>query len=102
MVTLSRTAQTLLRLPLVEAGDHLDQVTFHERYKAMPEAFRAELIGGDADGIFRSRVFPGLWLHANALLQRDGVTVIEVLRQGLATPEHAAFVRQLQERRATT
>jgi len=233
MVTLSRTAQTLLRLPLVEAGDHLDQATFHERYKAMPPAFRAELIGGvvivpsplswghgvyhalvmtwlgnyciatsgtltadnittilgetsepqpdsvliiepaaggqtglseddyttgplelivevassnasidlhakrrdyvqagvleyvvvvlrqqvirwcilqngtyqevsSADGIFRSRIFPGLWLHANALLQLDGVTVTDVLRQGLATPEHAAFVQQLQERRATS
>jgi Uma2 family endonuclease len=217
----------------MEAGDHLDQATFHERYKAMPPAFRAELIGGvvivpsplsrghgvyhalvmgwlgnygiatpgpltadntttmlgersepqpdgvliiepavggqtglseddsttgppelivevasssasidlhakrrdyeqagvleyvvvvlrqpvirwfilqhgsyqevppDADGIFRSRVFPGLWLHANALLQRAGVTVMEVLRQGLATLEHAAFVQQLQARRAT-
>jgi Uma2 family endonuclease len=234
MVTSSRTAQTLLRRPLVEAGDHLDQATFHERYKAMPPAFRAELIGGvvivpsplarghgvyhalvmtwlgndwlatpgtltadptttilgersepqpdgvlliepaaggqtglseddsttgppelivgvassstsldlhakrrdyehagvleyvvvvirqqvirwfllqhgsyqevapDADGIFRSRVFPGLWLQAHALLQRDGVTVMDVLRQGLATPAHAAFVQQLQERRATS
>jgi Uma2 family endonuclease len=33
-------------LPPLEAGDHLDQKTFHERYKAMPEGFRAELIGG--------------------------------------------------------
>ena len=33
------------RLPL-EAGDHLDQPTFHELYKAMPEGVRAELIGG--------------------------------------------------------
>jgi hypothetical protein len=48
------------------------------------------------DGIFRSRVFPGLWLHANALLQLDGVTVMDVLRQGLATPERAAFVQRLQ------
>jgi hypothetical protein len=46
MVTLSRTTQALLRLPLVEAGDHLDQATFHEHYKAMPSAFRAELIRG--------------------------------------------------------
>jgi len=52
----------------------------------------------DVDGICRSRVFPGLWLHANALLQLDGVTVMDVLRQGLATPEHAAFVPQLQAR----
>ena len=50
----------------------------------------------DTDGIFRSRVFPGLWLHVNALLQRDGATVMDVLRQGLATPEHAAFVQRLQ------
>jgi hypothetical protein len=27
---------------------------------------------------------------------------MEALRQGLATPEHAAFVQQLQERRATS
>lgn len=234
MVSLPRNEQALLHLPLVEAGDHLDQATFHEHYKAMPPAFRAELIGGvvivpsppswghgvyhalviawlgnyciatpgtltaenittilgelsepqpdgvliiepaaggqtglseedyttgppelivevasssasidlhakrrdyeqagvleyvvvvlrqqvirwfilqngmyqevppDADGIFRSRIFPGLWLPANALLQRDGATVMEGLRQGLATPEHAAFVQQLQERRATS
>src|SRR5262245_26521896 len=234
MVTLSRTTQTLLRLPLVEAGDHLDQATSYEHDEAMLPSFRAELIGvvvivpsplsrghgvyhalvmawlgnywiatpgtltadntttilgetsepqpdgvlliepaaggqtglseddyttgppellvevasssvsidlhakrrdyeqagvleyvmvvlrqqvilwfvlqhgvyqevsPDADGIFRSRIFPGLWLHANALLQLDGVTVMEVLRQGLATPEHAAFVQQLQERRVTS
>src|SRR5262249_22118578 len=55
-----------------------------------------------ADGSFRSHIFPGLWLHANALLQLDGVTVMEVLRQGLATSEHAAFVQQLRERRAAS
>jgi len=230
MATVSHAAQRKLRIPPLEAGDHLDQPTFHARYKAMPPVFRAELIGGvvivpsplsrghgfhhtlvmawlgnygiatpgtkagdnmttilgetselqpdgaliidpasggqtgisedeyltgspelivevasssasidlhakrrdyeqagvleyvvvvlrqgvirwfvlqdgtyqersaDADGIFRSRVFPGLWLHANALLQLGGVTVMDVLRQGLATPEHAAFVQQLQAR----
>jgi Uma2 family endonuclease len=30
----------------LEAGDHLDQATFHARYAAMPPNFRAELIGG--------------------------------------------------------
>src|SRR5216684_1358732 len=33
-------------LPPLEAGDLLGQKTFHERYEAMPEDFRAELIGG--------------------------------------------------------
>jgi Uma2 family endonuclease len=55
-------------------------------------------ISADADGIFRSRIFPGLWLHTNALLQLDGATVMDVLRQGLTTPEHAAFVQRLQVR----
>jgi Uma2 family endonuclease len=228
MVTGLHATQVRPSLEPLEAGDHLDQPTFHERYKAMPSAFRAELIGGvvivpsplssshgfhhalvmtwlgnywiatpgtkagdnmtailgetsepqpdgaliidparggqtglsedgymtgapelivevasssasidlhakrrdyeqagvveyvvvvlrqrvvrwfviqdgtyqdmsaDTDGIFRSRVFPGLWLHANALLQLDGATVMDVLRQGLATPEHAAFVQRLQ------
>jgi Uma2 family endonuclease len=33
-------------MPALENGDHLDQKTFHERYEAMPEDTRAELIGG--------------------------------------------------------
>lgn len=33
-------------MPALENGDHLDQPTFHARYRAMPERFRAELIGG--------------------------------------------------------
>ena len=228
MATVPSTIQRPLPLPLLESGDHLDQATFHARYLAMPEAFRAELIGGvvfvpsplswghglhhtivmtwlgnywiatpgtqsgdntttilgesnelqpdgvliitpeaggrtrlsddgyttgapelvieiasssasidlhakrrayeqagvleyvvvvlrqrlvrwfvwqagayqdiavEADGMFRSRVFPGLWLHAEALLQLDGATVMAALQQGLATPEHQAFVQRLQ------
>jgi Uma2 family endonuclease len=212
----------------VEAGDHLDQATFHERYKAMPPKFRAELIGGvvivpspllsehgechvmvmgwlinysiaipgtrvrdnatvilgptsepqpdavliidpgyggqtgiAADGyatgapelivevasssasidlhakrrdyeqagvleyvvvvlrqrvvrwfvlqagayreasagsgsVFTSTVFPGLWLDAEALLQLNGSLMMDTLHWGLATPEHTAFVQQLQ------
>ena len=33
-------------LPPLEAGQRLDQPTFHERYAAMPERTRAELVGG--------------------------------------------------------
>jgi Uma2 family endonuclease len=53
------------------------------------------------EGIFRSTVFPGLWLHAEALLQLDGPMLLETLRQGMFTPEHAAYVQQLQDRRET-
>jgi Uma2 family endonuclease len=233
MATSPHAALSVPHIPLLEAGDHLDQTTFHERYKAMPPGFRAELIGGivfvpsplslahgayhalvmgwltnywvatpgtealdnatailgsgsepqpdgallidpacggqtgvsedgyatgapelivevvsssastdlhakrrdyeqagvleyivvvirqrtvrwfslqqdafqertiDANGIFQSAVFPGLWLHADALLNLDGQQVMDTLQQGLATPLHAAFVQRLQARRGT-
>lgn len=49
----------------------------------------------DADGILRSRVFPGLWLAVEALLNNQMARVLEVLQLGLASPEHTAFVEQL-------
>jgi Uma2 family endonuclease len=51
-----------------------------------------------ADGIFRSEVFPGLWLDPAALLRRDGKQLLAVLRQGLASQEHADFVADLAKR----
>ena len=41
-------------------------------------------------------VFPGLWLDAAALIRGDLPQVMLVLQQGLASPEHAAFVARLQ------
>lgn len=49
-----------------------------------------------ADGVMRSRVFPGLWLDATALLAGDGAHVIAVLREGLGSEEHTAWVTRLQ------
>ncbi len=46
-------------------------------------------------GVLRSRVFPGLWLAAPALLDGDLAGVLAKLQQGLATEEHAAFVKRL-------
>lgn len=53
-----------------------------------------ELVPG-TDGILRSEVFPGLWLDAAALLHRDSKRLLAVVRQGLASPEHAAFAAKL-------
>jgi hypothetical protein len=53
----------------------------------------------DAQGIYRSRVFPGLWLDGQALLARNGKRLLPVLQQGLDSPEHAAFVKELEARR---
>ncbi|HZN34148.1 MAG TPA: Uma2 family endonuclease [Pirellulaceae bacterium] len=49
----------------------------------------------DAAGIFRSECFPGLWLDAAALLRGDLARVVQVVQQGVATPEHSAFVARL-------
>ncbi|HYV37960.1 MAG TPA: Uma2 family endonuclease [Gemmataceae bacterium] len=49
--------------------------------------------------IYKSEVFPGLWLDASAMIAGDLKKVFQVLDQGLATPEHSAFVQQLQQRR---
>src|SRR4051812_28484494 len=38
--------ETRVVLPWLVDGEPLDRATFHERYEAMPEGIRAELIGG--------------------------------------------------------
>ena len=47
------------------------------------------------DGVLRSRIMPGLWLAGSALLRGGRSAAKKVLEQGLASPEHAAFVRRL-------
>ena len=63
---------------------HDQEVRWHrlagKNYKLMPEP---------RDGVYRSDVFPGLWLDASA---------IETLVRGLHTPEHDAFVKELASR----
>ena len=49
----------------------------------------------EADGLYRSTVFPGLWLDPVALLKGDRRRLRAVLDLGCATPEHAAFVARL-------
>lgn len=47
------------------------------------------------ESIFKSEVFPGLWLDKQALLAGDLARVAAVVAQGLADPQHAAFVEKL-------
>jgi Uma2 family endonuclease len=46
-------------------------------------------------GQLRSEVFPGLWLDVAALVDENWPQLMAVLQQGLASPEHAAFVARL-------
>ncbi|MBI4903168.1 MAG: Uma2 family endonuclease [Acidobacteria bacterium] len=50
------------------------------------------------DGLLRSRVFPGLWLDPEAVWDPEK-SLRTALENGLASPEHEAFVRKLQSRR---
>jgi Uma2 family endonuclease len=54
----------------------------------------AEMPPGD-DGVFRSVVFPGLWLDSRAFFAEDTDALMATLERGLATPEHVAFVARL-------
>ena len=48
-----------------------------------------------ADGLLRSRFFPGLWLNSDAFWNCDYAALSAAIQQGAATPEHAEFVRKL-------
>jgi len=52
------------------------------------------------DGLYRSTVFPGLWLEPTAMTSGDMMMVLQVLQWGLDTPEHTAFVAKLQQHEA--
>lgn len=52
----------------------------------------------DEDGILRSQTFPGLRLDAAAVIRGDLACVLDVLNDGLASPQHAEFVVSLSHR----
>jgi Uma2 family endonuclease len=48
-----------------------------------------------AGGLFRSRIFPGLWLDPQALWEGNLRALSAVIQQGVSTAEHAEFLRKL-------
>jgi hypothetical protein len=70
----------------LEPDEVLWHVLEHERLVSKPP---------DEDGLYRSRVFPGLWLDPGALLAHDTRRLRDVLDLGMATPDHQTFVEQL-------
>ena len=60
-------------------------------------ASKYEPLGLHETGVYCSQGFPGLWLDARALVRSETTTVQQVLQQGIASPEHAAFVQRLQQ-----
>ncbi len=60
---------------------------------------RYQLIDSDALGVYRSFVFPGLWLDSTALFANDMAKVLATLQDGIASDEHQQFVAELARRR---
>src|SRR5436309_1302910 len=93
----------------LETGDHMDRKSFHARYVAVlveeprePRVVwlvnrngRFEELAPGRDGIFRSEVFPGLWLDPAALLRLDSAALLKTLKRGLASKAHREFVGRL-------
>lgn len=63
---------------------------------------RYERLPLSPDGLYKSEVFPGLWLDPAALVRGDMPRVLQVLQEGLASAEHEAFVKRLQEHKQAT
>jgi Uma2 family endonuclease len=63
---------------------------------------RYQRLAQTAAGLYQSEIFPGLWLDAAALVRNDLARVLQVLQEGLASPEHAAFVERLRQAAART
>jgi Uma2 family endonuclease len=57
------------------------------------DAYRS--LAPNADGVIRSRVFPGLWLDVAALIAGDMARMVAVLQAGLGSREHLEFAARL-------
>jgi Uma2 family endonuclease len=62
---------------------------------------RFERLGPGGDGLYRSEVFPGLWLDPAALFNEDLAGLVAAVDLGAATPEHAEFVERAKGERGT-
>ena len=45
--------------------------------------------------MIKSKVFPGLWLAVDSLLNDDLAKVLKTVQQGIATTEHQDFVNEI-------
>jgi Uma2 family endonuclease len=55
----------------------------------------------DADGVLRACSFPGLWIDVEVLWAHDLRRLLATLGKGLASPEHAKFVKRLASKRSS-
>jgi Uma2 family endonuclease len=63
------------------------------------ETAKSTRIRPGRDGVARSRVFPGLWIDVQALLNQKAARLVAIAQKGIDSPAHAAFVRRLERSR---
>lgn len=54
----------------------------------------------DADGVLKSKVFPGLWLDTAGAFDETAARLLATLRKGLTSPEYAKFAAKLAKKLA--
>ena len=82
----------------VGVQEYLVAVTRHSKLiwnTLTPDGYKT--LEPDPNGILHSLCFPGLWLDTGALWSQDKARLHGTLQQGIATPEHTAFVERLAE-----
>jgi hypothetical protein len=84
-------------------GEYLVILLFDQevRWHRLQEGRFVEL-APQTDGIWQSRLFPGLWLDGKAMLEGRMSDVLTKLHEGLASVEHSEFVAALELRRTQT
>lgn len=84
------------RADYTQAGvlEYLVLLVREGQLRAFDLSGNAELPVG-RDGVYRSKVFPGLWIDPAAVLSGDLRRVFAVLDKGIKSPEHGVFVKKL-------
>jgi Uma2 family endonuclease len=77
-------------------AEYLVLLTYEQEMRWYSFAYgETQQIEPDVDGVLRSLVLPGLHLQPALFWQGDLPGLLQVLRMGLATPQHAEFVERL-------
>jgi Uma2 family endonuclease len=93
------------KLKIYELADVLEYVVIaidpdEIRWFRLEKGVMTEQSAG-TDSLYRSSVFPGLWLDPSALIAGDTKRQRDVVSAGCETPEHADFVAKLARARAS-
>ena len=56
------------------------------------------VVGPDAEGVLRSQVLPGFWFRSDWFWEGRLAEMLQLVQEGIASPEHKAFVDSLAAR----